>query len=123
VGTKVSIAKVGLSVQLPGPGWVNTTPGDYPDTRSERWDNHDKSLVFAVFVFDDHMREGHAGLKSFAEEFAYDFQMTPIGESKDERFQGRRAWRLKAPAWASRKLLALSTGLWSTGWRKKTVYT
>ena len=95
VGTQISIQKVGLSVQLPGSGWVSTTPGDYPDTRSERWYNHDRSLVFAVFVFDDHMREGHAGLKAFAEEFAYDFQMAPVGEAKDQRFQGQRAWRIE----------------------------
>lgn len=95
VGTQVSIPKVGLSVQLPGSAWVRTTPGDYPGTESERWDNPDRSLVFAVFVFDDKMREGHKGLKEFGEEFAHEFQLVPIGESKDEMFQGQRAWRIE----------------------------
>ena len=95
VGTQVSIPKIGLSVQLPGSGWTSTIPDDYPDTRSERWYNADKSLVFAVFLFDDHMKGGHAGLKTFGEEFAHDFQMIPTGASMDVSFQGIRAWRIE----------------------------
>lgn len=94
-GTRVNIDALGLSVELPGSGWTSSPPDDYPDTLSGRLYNGDRSLVFAAFLFNDHGSGGIEGVKEFGEEFAHEFQLIPVGESKQETFQGFQAWRIE----------------------------
>jgi hypothetical protein len=86
---------MGLSLVLPGSGWIKSTPRDYPAAESERWENEGKSLLFAAFLFDDYKPEGAEVFRSFAEDITYDFQITPLAETREEEFHSYPAIRME----------------------------